>query len=181
MMTRYINPRALLEGSFIPDWLMQRTDISPGAKLCYARLAKYFNKDKGVAWPKIETMAGELGASTRQIDTYLKALKDAGLIEAERKGLGQSNRYRFPDPNISVFLDTQDPAHLDTQDPAHPIEANLLEESKEKESPPPPKDSDTAQSAFEYYNFMADAHGLEEGRYFLTYRCGGEKIRKGRD
>ena len=148
-MTRYINPRALLEGSFIPDWLMQRTDISPGAKLCYARLAKYFNKDKGVAWPKIETMADELGASKRQIDTYLKALKDAGLIEAERKGLGRSNRYRFPDPDISVFLDTQDPAHLETQDTAHPIEDTLLEESKEKDSPPIPQ-SDVVQMAFRF-------------------------------
>ena len=174
-MTRYINPRALLEGSFIPDWLMQRTDISPGAKLCYARLAKYFNKDKGFAWPKIETMAGELGASRRQIDTYLKALKDAGLIEAKRKGLGQSNLYRFPDPDISVFLDTQYPAHLDTQDTAHPIEKNLLEESKEKDTPPPPKDPDGAQ-AFHYYNSKAVQHGWRKADTLTAMRA--QKIRQ---
>ena len=66
IMNRYGNPRALFEGSVISDWLMLRTDISPGAKLCYARLAKYFDKDKGVAWPKIETLASQLGASGRQ-------------------------------------------------------------------------------------------------------------------
>ncbi len=92
--TRYINPYKLFVGSFVPNWLLRCPDLSPGSKLCYARLCQYAGAD-AVAWPAQETLAAELGCSEREARRYLKELAKAGLIEVERRGLGKPNRYRF--------------------------------------------------------------------------------------
>ena len=91
---RYINPYKLFVGSFVPNWLLRCPDLSPGSKLCYARLCQYAGAD-AVAWPAQETLAAELGCSEREARRYLKELAKAGLIEVERRGLGKPNRYRF--------------------------------------------------------------------------------------
>ena len=85
--------------SFIPDWTHAEDRYQPGChSSSYARLAKYFNKDKGVAWPKIETMAGELGASTRQIDTYLKCAEGCRADRSGEKGPREIEPVSIPRP-----------------------------------------------------------------------------------
>lgn len=93
-MSKRINPYKKYHGSFIPEWLLPRSEISSGAKLCFARLAR-FAGEGGKAYPKIKTLADKLGVSKRQCSSYLKELKDVGLIEAEQQGLGQPNVYYF--------------------------------------------------------------------------------------
>lgn len=54
----------------IPNDILCRKDISHGAKLCCARLIQYAGKgDK--AFPKLPTLAGELGMSVRAVQRIL--------------------------------------------------------------------------------------------------------------
>ena len=93
-MTTRFNPYRLFTGSWIPEWLLERTEISPGAKLCYARLARFAGRD-GNCHPFQSTIAKALGCSERQIRRYTDELVDCLLIEEERRGMGQPNRYHF--------------------------------------------------------------------------------------
>jgi hypothetical protein len=93
---RRINPWRQFVGAFIPNWLLCRSEISQGAKLCYARLAQFAGKD-GACFPRQETLAVELGVSERQARDYLRELGEFDLIESEQRGLGTSNSYAFLD------------------------------------------------------------------------------------
>jgi hypothetical protein len=57
---RLINPYKLFVGSFIPNWLLKREEISQGAKLCYARLCQYAGED-GECYPSQKKLAEALG------------------------------------------------------------------------------------------------------------------------
>ena len=92
---KYINPSKQDIGSFIPEWLEGRTEISPGAKLVYARLRRFAGRD-GLAYPKIETLSEAVGCPLRTVKRYLQELKDLGLIHTIRRGLSKSNVYKFP-------------------------------------------------------------------------------------
>ena len=89
-----INPWMLFTGSFIPNWLLLRTEVSAGAKLTYARLAQYAGKD-GKAFPKIPELAAECGTPERTMDRNLAELVELGLIESIRRGMGLPNDYYF--------------------------------------------------------------------------------------
>jgi len=94
IIKKYINPYNLFVGSFIPNWLLKRTEISPGAKLCYARLAQFAGKD-GECFPGQSTLASEIGTGERQVRRYLSELEESELIETVQAGLNQTNHYRF--------------------------------------------------------------------------------------
>jgi hypothetical protein len=103
----YINPYRLFFGPVIPIWLLRRNEISPGAKLCYARLVM-FSGDLGKAWPKQETLARELGVSTAQAGRYVRELEELKLIEIQQRGLKKSNVYFFlAHPWLSEVADMQ--------------------------------------------------------------------------
>ena len=86
----------MFTGAMIPNWLLCRREISPGAKLAYARLVQYAGRG-GRCFPKQESIALELGVSARTIRTYLRELIDFSLLEGVRNGLGTSNNYYFLD------------------------------------------------------------------------------------
>lgn len=126
MSDRFINPYRLFVGSFIPNWLLTRREISPGAKLTYGRLAQHADKKTGVAWPRRDTLAQELGISARQIDRYLNSLRGTGLITIRRTGFKKSNRYHFlyhrwmqagESPHVSIH-ELTDPTIQDSTDPS---------------------------------------------------------------
>lgn len=105
----YINPYRLFVGAFVPNWLMEWSVPSMGAKLCYAKLCQFADKDSGIAWPSVDVLAEGLGVDERQARRYTKELEDIGLIEVERKGLGMSNRYRFKRHEV---MSVQDRTHM---------------------------------------------------------------------
>jgi len=83
-------------GSFIPNWIMSNEDLSLGAKLCYGRLAQYAI-GSGRAFPRIETLAGELGMGRTSTKDYIRELKEHGLINITyRKADSRSSIYTFP-------------------------------------------------------------------------------------
>ena len=92
----YMNPYRRFPGSFVPEWLELRPEVSFGAKAVYARLARYAGKD-GACHPAVKTMAKALAVSPRQLLRYTAELEGFGLIVRERRGLGCTNTYRFLD------------------------------------------------------------------------------------
>lgn len=107
----FICPKEFLQGAFLPNCIMRLRDLSPGAKLVLARLFQYSNDD-GVAWPKHETLADEVGKSKRHAMRLVKELETKGFVLIERAERGdrllhKSNRYRFPNhPAYHRFLVT---------------------------------------------------------------------------
>ena len=105
------NPYKQFTGSFIPSWLLERAEISPGAKLIYARLALHAGEEGDRAFPGIVTLAQEIGlpwteakelsdgsiraADSRSVRAYLKELVEKGLIECVQRGFNKPNRYYF--------------------------------------------------------------------------------------
>lgn len=85
-------------GSFVPNWLMERRDISQGAKLCFGRLCRYAGRGL-YAFPKIALLGKELGVGTRNAKKYLRELSDAKLIEIVRTG-GASHYFFLTHPWI---------------------------------------------------------------------------------
>lgn len=90
---KIINPYKLFQGSFVPNWLMERQEISQGAKLVYARLMQYAGED-GMAYPKQRSLAKDVGVSMRQITNYLKELEETGLVVSEGAN-GEGRQYQF--------------------------------------------------------------------------------------
>jgi hypothetical protein len=88
------NPRKLFYGVFVPEWLLRQPDISQGAKLCFAVLCRHAGED-GTCDRDGESLAAELGVHLRQVRTYIGELLSEALIESRRRGLGQTNVYRF--------------------------------------------------------------------------------------
>ena len=93
------NPYRLFTGAFIPNALMQYTGLTQGAKLVWARLAQYTG-EKGEAYPKIITLAKDVGVEERQCQRYLKELENKKFIKVLRaegfnKVLHKTNRYIF--------------------------------------------------------------------------------------
>jgi DNA-binding transcriptional ArsR family regulator len=145
-----INPYRLFVGSFVPNWLLERTDISDSAKLLYARLSQYAGEN-GFAFPLIETLAKETGASVATVKRGLTELKEHGLIESQQRGLGQSNVYFFlahewmkspPKENSrSINNDTPEGSKVSFQESSnlHHIRESKRRESVKREDAAPPE------------------------------------------
>ena len=126
-----INPWKLFVGSFIPNWLLARREISAGAKLCYSRLAQY-SGHKAVAYPKQSTLAVELGVDERTARRYLSELEGYSLIETEQRGLTESNEYFFLEH--PWMHNGNPPPVLDRTDLSGQKRANLSGPVKRRES-----------------------------------------------
>lgn len=74
--------------------LAARTELTPGAKLLYARMARY-GAQSGECWAKQDRLAADIGVGERTVRAYIGELKDAGLITSVRRGLGLPNVYQF--------------------------------------------------------------------------------------
>ena len=89
----------MFTGAMTPNWLMRRTEISGNAKLCLARLYQFAGKD-GICFPRITTIAKEVGLSTRTVQRCLRELEDLGLIDRgerlDKSGRTISPSYLFP-------------------------------------------------------------------------------------
>jgi hypothetical protein len=82
---RYIKPLRAWQGNILPYWLMSRQEVSPSAKILYARLCGYCG-EREFCWPTKETLAKELGLTSRQIRRLINELEKIGLIEVRRVG-----------------------------------------------------------------------------------------------
>jgi hypothetical protein len=68
--------------------------VSNGAKLLWARLARYAGT-RGQCFPLLSTLAADLGFSERQVQRYLAELVSGGFLRARQRGFNKSNLYEF--------------------------------------------------------------------------------------
>jgi Helix-turn-helix domain len=109
----------------IPNLLLRREDITPGAKLTYMVLLSYAWQSDS-CFPGHDRLATDMGVAKRSVVTYLQQLKDKGMIIVERRGLGQTNVYRLPRLTTSTPTPRSAKSALqEMQNPTHPDVQNL--------------------------------------------------------
>jgi hypothetical protein len=98
MTKRYINPKREGRFSKMYEWLEREPKLSLGAKMVYARLARYASDKAGrgwIAYPRQSTLSDSLAIPERTCRDYIAELIEFGLVESHQRGLGKSNYYRF--------------------------------------------------------------------------------------
>lgn len=95
------NPYKLFIGSFIPNALLRFTGLSSTAKLVWARLAQYAGEN-GVAFPKITSLAEEIGLSESQAQRLLNELEKKDFIR-RIKPTGPQRLQHLPDSYVFLF------------------------------------------------------------------------------
>lgn len=78
----------------VPNFILTNKDLTVGGKLAYAMLLKYAWSDDA-CFPGQQKLAIDMGAGERSVRTYLKELEEAGFLEVQQRGLGQTNLYRL--------------------------------------------------------------------------------------
>jgi hypothetical protein len=78
----------------IPDAILKHSELSSGAKICYGRLLLYAGKQCR-CYPRVTSLATELGVSDRSIQLYLKELETQRLIRREQREGRKSNHFDF--------------------------------------------------------------------------------------
>lgn len=90
-----INPYRMFYGAMLPNWLLRRKELNTLAKVVYARFSQYGGR-QGDVFPKVATVAEELGTCERSIRRAIKELEECGLIKViERRKERRSSIYVF--------------------------------------------------------------------------------------
>ena len=76
----------------IPNTILRRPDVTPGAKLTYVVLLSYAWQEDS-CFPGQDVLARDTGVSRRSVVTYLQELQEKGLLAVKRRGLGRTNIY----------------------------------------------------------------------------------------
>jgi DNA-binding MarR family transcriptional regulator len=81
-----LNLHNLFLGVFVPDWVARIPNerVGPQSKLVYGRLLRYAGR-RGRCVPHLETIAADLGCSTRTVGRALEELRAEGLITTIRR------------------------------------------------------------------------------------------------
>ncbi len=113
------NPYLVFQGAWLPNGLLERTDLSPGAKLAYARLCQFAGKD-GLAYPSISTLGKEIGLKQSRARELVSELEEARLIE-RRAAPGKTNHFVFLWQSWigAPRQDSGAPPHRDSGAPPH--------------------------------------------------------------
>lgn len=75
--------------AFVPEHVCRRSDISPSARHLWTVLASYADK-RGYCFPSQETLAADMGCTTRQIRNLVRELDQADLLVHTTSRLGCS-------------------------------------------------------------------------------------------
>jgi biotin operon repressor len=100
--TIFVEDETLRQGfTIIPNAILRRPDLSPGAKLTYMMLLSYAWQ-QGSCFPGQERLAEDMGVTKRSVITYLQHLQESGFLIIKRRGQGLTNVYHLPrSENIS--------------------------------------------------------------------------------
>ena len=96
MSKKLHNPKSNFPSIYVACWLSQVSTklLSLGAKFLYGRLAQWSN-ERGQVHRSAPLLAKEIGCSTRQVERYLKELRDCELIETYQCKDGGENYFLF--------------------------------------------------------------------------------------
>ena len=74
------NPRNLFVGTYLPNWILKREDLTFADKIIWAKLAQH-SSDTGECFPSMRTLAEEVGANLLTIQRSIDRLCKIGLIK----------------------------------------------------------------------------------------------------
>lgn len=135
------NPFRQYVGAFIPNWLLERTEISSHAKLVFARLAQFAGRG-GESFPYQKTLCEEIGLADSTMRKALAELVKFRILESVQNGLGRPNSYFFLRhewmKDASSLLTGEQPSLLTGEQvdcspvsKLHKVEENQLRESSD--------------------------------------------------
>lgn len=78
----------------VPNALLRHKAISPGAKLVYTMLLSYAWQND-FCFPGQETLAKDMGVTSRSVRTYLKELEAKKFLTIQQQGQGRVNIYHL--------------------------------------------------------------------------------------
>lgn len=78
----------------VPNHVLRSDKVSPGAKLAYAMLLSYAWQND-FCFPGQETLAKDMGVSSRSVRTYLKELESKRFLTIQQQGQGRVNIYHL--------------------------------------------------------------------------------------
>jgi Helix-turn-helix domain len=78
----------------VPNALLRHKAISPGAKLVYTMLLSYAWQND-FCFPGQETLAKDMGVTSRSVRTYLKELETKKFLTIQQQGQGRVNIYHL--------------------------------------------------------------------------------------
>ncbi len=78
----------------VPNALLRHKSISPGAKLVYTMLLSYAWQND-FCFPGQETLAEDMGVTSRSVRTYLKELEAKKFLTIQQQGQGRVNIYHL--------------------------------------------------------------------------------------
>src|SRR4030042_5958051 len=76
----------------VPNFILESKEISVGSKLTYAMLLKYA-REMNECFPGQDRLAEDMGTTRQSVNTYIKELREVGLITVQRRGQGRPNLY----------------------------------------------------------------------------------------
>lgn len=91
------NPYKVYRGIFIPEGVLQSSQLSPSAKLVFGHLLRRAGK-RGYCWPSVEEIGEAVGLKESRTKECIDELAKAGLISRHRRyenGVRASNTYKF--------------------------------------------------------------------------------------
>ena len=76
----------------VPNFILERKEISVGAKLVYAMLLKYA-REMDECFPGQDRLARDMGNGERSVRRWLHELEQVNLISIKQRGQGRPNLY----------------------------------------------------------------------------------------
>ena len=76
----------------VPNFILESTRISMGAKLVYAMLLKYA-REMDQCFPGQQRLSKDMGSGKRSVVRFIAELESVGLISIKRRGQGRPNLY----------------------------------------------------------------------------------------
>lgn len=97
MTQEFIRPGVAFTFAQLPNWLAWRKEVSPEAKLVYAKLVQYAG-DRLTAFPRIDKLALHVGLERRTAQRKLKELVELGLLSVveEKQDRRKPTIFKFP-------------------------------------------------------------------------------------
>lgn len=119
----------------IPVWLIRAgKEVTPGALMLYAALKTYTKNGHSRAFPSQETLAEDMGVSSRQVRNYMQQLKDCGGMRYRLRLNDKGKKTR----NYEYMLAWERPF---TKDEEYPDDASDKNSPPEENFRSPPEQS----------------------------------------
>lgn len=94
-MNTFFCPKGMFTGAIMGQTILEREDLSLGAKVLYALLVNCTRNGMDHCWPSQTYLAKSMAVSIRSVQNYVKELSGKGLIEVKRGRYGDSLKYFF--------------------------------------------------------------------------------------